>query len=89
MTSASGIVSDSEVFLRAAFHRAAFRRTSLRQKPLPKMVSFVLMREERQTTYQHRQVSYHRQDAGEVHSTAEVVDLQQLKIDHQNWHGRS
>jgi hypothetical protein len=57
--------------------------------PLPKMVSFVLMRGERQATYQHRQVSYHRQDAGEVHSTAEVVDFQQLNVDYQNWHRRS
>jgi hypothetical protein len=59
-----------------------------RQKPLSKMVSFVFMPWERQATYQHRQVSYHRQDAGGVHSTAEVVDLQQLNVDHQNWHRR-
>jgi hypothetical protein len=57
--------------------------------PLPKMVSFVFMPWERQASYQHRQVGYHRQDAGGVHSTAEVVDLQQLNVDHQNWHRRS
>jgi hypothetical protein len=44
---------------------------------------------ERQAAYHHRQVRYHRQAAGEVRSTAEVVDLQQLDLDHRNWHIRS
>jgi hypothetical protein len=38
---------------------------------------------QRQVTYQHRQVSYHREAAGEVRSTLEVVDLKQLKVDYQ------
>jgi hypothetical protein len=33
-----------------------------------------------QATYQHRQVSYHRQAAGEVRSTMDVVHLKQLIV---------
>ena len=69
---------------RKAWRPMGSRRMSLRQKA-PSEDDDVA----REVTYQHRQVSYHRQAAGEVRSTAEVVGLQQLNLDHQNWHMRS
>ena len=44
---------------------------------------------ERQATYQYRQVSYHREAASEVPSRTEVVDLQELNVEDQHWHGQS
>jgi hypothetical protein len=44
---------------------------------------------ERQATYQHRQVSYHRHAADGVYSTVDIVNFQQLIIARRNWHGRS
>jgi hypothetical protein len=44
---------------------------------------------ERQATYQHRQVSYHRYAAGEVRSAAYMSDIKPINVERRNWHGRS
>jgi hypothetical protein len=48
----------------------------------------VLIRE-RQATYQHRQVSYHRQATDKELVAVEEVYLQLLTVAHRNWHKRS
>ena len=46
----------------------------------------VLIRGERQATYQDRQVSYLRPAAGERPTYVDMVDIQPLTVARRNWH---
>jgi hypothetical protein len=49
-------------------------------KPPPRIMTRLVLPVEGQATYQHRQVSYHRQAAGEVRSVVDIVHCKQLIV---------